>query len=297
MQKKIDLHIHSKFSEDGDLSIKEIFELAEKQSISAIAVADHDSIMSISAANLICAGYTVEYVPGVEITTVFSRDGSQQHILGYFIDEKSPHLTDAISKIESLRVEITRERIDALRKIGFALDEARIWKMADGRPPGATSITIEILENENNINDMRLLEYISGEKKDSRVMSFYRDYLTEGKPAYIPFRSLSVEEGISVIKKAGGIPVLAHPIFVKDRSWLDIIADSGIVGIEAVSTYHGKADIEFYIDYARRKNLLVTAGSDFHGPSAKPNIKLGGQEGMDYSYYERLKMFRDKGKR
>ena len=296
MPEKIDLHIHSNFSEDGDLSVEEIFRLAESKNISAIAITDHDSIQSITAAKSICGNYSLEYVPGVEITTVFSADGSQQHILGYFVDEKSTHLIEAISKIENYRINITHKRIEALKKIGFSLDEARIWKMADGRPPGATSITFEILENEKNQNDKRLSDYITGVKKEKRVLNFYRDFLTEGKPAYIPFQSLSVEEGASVIKKAGGIPVLAHPVFVKDRAWLDLITEAGILGIEAVSTYHEKADIEFFLEYAHKKNLLATAGSDFHGPTAKPNIKLGGQDGMDYEYYNKLKKFRDAGK-
>jgi hypothetical protein len=296
MPKTIDLHIHSSFSEDGDLSVEEIFQMAAGRSICAISITDHDSIKSIYAAKSIRGNYSIEYVPGVEITTVFSADGSQQHILGYYVDEKSPALTEALTKIENFRVEITKKRIEALKSIGFALDEARIWKMADGRPTGATSITHEIILNENNQHDARLAEYITGDKKENRILHFYRDFLTEGKPAYIPFQSLSVEEGVNAIKKAGGIPVLAHPVFVKEKKWLDIITDAGILGIEAISTYHEKADIDFFLEYARKKNLLVTAGSDFHGPTAKPNIKLGGQEGMDYSYYDKLKKFHEGGK-
>lgn len=294
MAKTIDLHIHSCFSEDADLPVEEIFRVASENSISAISIADHDSIQSIEQAKILQCSFPLEYVPGVEITTVFSMDGSQQHILGYYIDDNSPELKEALKKIEEFRIEITRERIESFKNMGFSLNEERIWKMAEGRPPGATSIIYEILKNKNNKDDGRIEDYIHGEKKEGCILHFYKDFLTEGKPAYVPFRSLSVEEGIDVIKKSGGIAVLAHPKFVKDRDRLDIITNAGIEGIEAVSTYHDKDDIEFYKEYAAKKNLLITAGSDFHGPTAKPHIKLGAQQGMDYSYFERLREFHDR---
>ena len=100
---------------------------------------------------------------------------------------------------------------------------------------------------------------------------------------------IAVEEGIDVIKRSGGIPVLAHPVFIKERKWLDIIVDSGIQGFEAISTYHNKSEVEFYMEFARKHGLLITAGSDFYGPSSKPKIKLGAQAGMKYDYFEKLK--------
>ncbi len=294
MSKYIDLHIHSNFSEDADLSVEEIFDLANELSISAISIADHDSIESIRSANAVKDKYPIEYVPAVEITTVFPVDGSQQHILGYYINNESPVIQEALNYIEKLRIEITKKRILALKDLGFIMDEDRIWEMTGDRPPGATSAMLEVLNNVENANDKRLHEYLHGKKKRNRVIHFYRDYLTEGKPAYIPFQSITVEEGIDVIKRSGGIPVLAHPIFIKEMKWLDIIVDSGIQGFEAISTYHNKSEVEFYMEFARKHGLLITAGSDFHGPSAKPKIKLGGQAGMEYDYLEKLKAFHEK---
>ncbi len=291
MEKATDLHIHSHFSEDADLSIEEIFKLAQESSISAISIADHDSIKSIEPAKTIQKKYPVEYIPGVEITTVLSADGSQQHILGYFVDDKNPVLLEALKKIGELRLIITQKRIDAIKNIDFVLDEDRIWNMAGGRPPSATSIMIELFRNEKNSNDKRLYDYLHGNKKESRISHFYRDYFTEGGPAYVPFQSISVKEGVDVIKSAGGIPVIAHPIFVKNKEWLDIITDSGIMGIEAVSTYHKKNDVEFYTKYAEEHNLIITSGSDFHGPTSKPHIKLGGQSDRNFRYFEDLKNF------
>jgi 3',5'-nucleoside bisphosphate phosphatase len=290
--KIIDLHIHSNFSEDADLSVKEIFELAVTMSLSAIAIADHDSIHSIEKADSIKNNYPVEYIPGIEITTVFPADNSQQHILGYYVNNKNPELLECVEKIGHYRNETAKKRIQAFKKLNFSLDEDKIHEATGERPAGPVLIISEIFRNENNKKDKRLEIYLNGEKSNNKIANFYKDYLTENSPAHVPFISISTQEGIDIIKKAGGVPVLAHPIYVKNKDFLNVIKEMGIAGLEAISTYHKPDDIAFYLDYASKNGLLITAGSDFHGPTAKPNIKLGAQDmqpGKNFSYFEKLK--------
>ncbi|HSV96888.1 MAG TPA: PHP domain-containing protein [Spirochaetota bacterium] len=287
--KTIDLHMHSRYSEDGDHSVDELFSIARAAGLHAISITDHDSLESIADCADASERYGVEYAPGVEVTTVFPVDGSQQHILGYYIDETNERLNSALEKIHACRVTVAKNRIKALHAIGFALDEDWVWKIAEGRAPTATAIMRAVLENWNNASDPRLDDYITGDKADNRLFHFYREYLLEGKPAYVPFESISTAEGIEAIKSAGGVPVLAHPKFVREKEWLDIIREYGILGIEAVSSYHEPEDIEFYLSYARKTGLLVTAGSDFHGPTTKPRVAMGGIEGNDYRLLEELR--------
>ncbi len=289
MIKKIDLHIHSNLSEDADLAVDEIFDLAERSSLSAISITDHDSVESIGKAKKISGKYSVEYVPGVEISTVFPIDKSQQHILGYFVNNTNKELIECLKKISGYRKVIEKQRTEALRNLGFSLDETNIRRMTGNRPSTAVAIMNELFTNKNNINDRRLHVYLHGEKKERRLYYFYKDYFTKQGPAYVQFQSISAQEGIDIINKAGGIPILAHPIMLEKKEYLDIIKEMGIAGIEAVSTYHNQKDIEFYLEYAEKNSLLATAGSDFHGPTAKPHIKLGSQEGMNYMYLEKLK--------
>jgi predicted metal-dependent phosphoesterase TrpH len=289
MTKRIDLHIHSRYSEDGDFSVPELFSRAGDAGLDCISIADHDSMESIPEARA-CAGPSgIEYIPGVEITTVFPVDGSQQHILGYFIDGSSAILQAALEKIQGFRLVVARKRIDALKGIGFALDDQNIWAMAAGRSPTATSIMLEVMKNPGNYEDPRLQEYFHGHKKDNRLAYFYREFLLEGRPAYVPFESISTEEGVRTVIEAGSVPVLAHPVFVKNRAWLDVIKSYGILGVEAISTYHNEKEIEFYLAYAKQNGLCVTAGSDFHGPTAKPKVLLGGISGNEYKYVEMLR--------
>ena len=287
MAHRIDLHIHSCYSEDGDYSIDYIFELAKKIGLRAISITDHDSIESIPDAVIASKKYGIEYIPGVELTTIY-EDGSQQHLLGYYIHD-NPQLNTTLKKIGQFRWEIAKRRIEKLREIGFSMNEDNVWEKANSRPPTATAIMLEVFENPENRNDKRLREYFEGEKSDNRLMFFYREYLAENMPAYVPFISIPIKEGIDVIKASGGIPVLAHPKFVNGEEHLKKIANMGIIGIEAISSYHSKEEIQYFKNFAHEYNLIITAGSDFHGPTSKPKVALGGIEGNDYSLLEELK--------
>ncbi len=293
----IDLHIHSSFSEDGELSVNEICKLALQNGISAIAITDHDSVKSIPVARDIAPEYNIEHVPGVEVTTILPADGSQQHILGFYVDENNSQLLLALEQISAFRVEIAQERMKALSDAGFSVDEKAVWEMAAGRAPTAASIMKGVLGNSENRNDPRLFDYFQGSKKENQLPYFYREYLAENGEAYVPFRSIDVEEGLNVIRAAGGVPVLAHPVFAKKEEYLDAMVEMGIAGLEAVSTYHSKEQVEYYKKYALEHDLLVSAGSDFHGPVAKPKVKLGGIEGNTYDLLEKIKEYYKKATR
>lgn len=292
----IDLHIHSSYSEDADYSVEEIFTLAEQAGLAALSITDHDSLESIAPAIEASKKHGIEYAPGIELTTVFPLDGSQQHILGYFIDEGNSSLALLLEEIHGFRLSVAERRMEALRRIGFAIDERRVREMVGGRAPAATSIICEALDNPGNAKDPRLSEYRGGVKSGNRIMHFYAQFFTEGSPAYVPFESVDTESGVRAIREADGVAVLAHPVFLKDRSRLDVIRDYGIRGIEAISSYHGAADMEFFLSYAGENGLLATAGSDFHGPTTKPRVAVGGITGNSYSLYERLKEEKKRGR-
>lgn len=292
MAHRIDLHIHSHYSEDGDYSVDYLFELAAKKGLSAISITDHDSIESIPDALNASKIHGVEYIPGIELTTIYD-DGSQQHILGYYIHE-NPQLNATLKQIGQFRWEIAKKRIKKLQEIGFSMNEDNVWQKANNRPPTATAIMLEVFENPENRNDKRLHEYFEGKKSDNRLMFFYREYLSENMPAYVPFISIPTKEGIDVIKSSGGIPVLAHPKFVNGEEHLRNIVSMGIMGIEAISSYHNEHEIAFFMEFAVQHNLVITAGSDFHGPTSKPKVSLGGIEGNDYRLLEELKKLHKK---
>ena len=102
----------------------------------------------------------------------------------------------------------------------------------------------------------------------------FRKYIGDKSPAYVLGFRLSVPEAIKLIHTAGGVAVLAHPYMLHNDALIAEFTGYGLEGIEVHYPEHSQAMVNFYLDLAKKLNLLVTGGTDFHG-SAKPQIKLG----------------------
>jgi predicted metal-dependent phosphoesterase TrpH len=284
----VDLHIHSSFSDDGDFAIADIFGMAQRHALAAIAITDHDTLDGISGELVTAQQFNVEMIPSVEITTVFPDDGSQQHILCYFADPDSPALSAVCARIRNDRVDLALERLHALKKMGLDYDPIVEIELLTTSSPTATTVVKSIFSHEENKKHPLLQSYYDGEKSNNRVMNFYRDFLAFGKPAFTPFRSIPTRDAVITILESGALPVLAHPVFARNTTILDKIVSYGVIGLEAYSSYHDAEQTRFYIEYAKGKNLLTTAGSDFHGPTAKPKVPFASVTG-DYSIVDCLK--------
>jgi predicted metal-dependent phosphoesterase TrpH len=125
--------------------------------------------------------------------------------------------------------------------------------------------------------------------------AFHR-LLGDGKPAYVDKYRVECVEAIQTITGAGGIPVLAHPglLGIENEDHLNQLIgnlkDIGIKGIEVYYTEHSPRQTKTYIDFARRFDLLMTGGTDFHG-ALMPEIKMGSGRGnlmVPYELFEKL---------
>ena len=95
---KIDLHLHSQYSEDASGSPKELKTLLKKRGLQGMAITDHNTIRGgLEAKKLSSQDFIV--IPGVEISTA---DG---HLIGLDVSENIP---------KHLSVEETVERIGDL---------------------------------------------------------------------------------------------------------------------------------------------------------------------------------------
>ncbi|HEY1407016.1 MAG TPA: PHP domain-containing protein [Spirochaetota bacterium] len=283
----VDLHIHSCHSEDGDFSVEEIFRLAHIHNLTAIALTDHDTLSSINEGHDASRRFGVEFLPGFEITTVHPEDQSQQHILCYFADPDNEDLKTICRRVYADRINLARERLDALAKIGFRSDPMTLFSGEKNRPLTATSVVHAVLNHPENRKHPLLAEYYDGDKRNDQVMSFYREFLAKGKPGFAPLRSIETKDAIELVLRAKALPVLAHPVFVANEQILNDITSSGIVGIEAYSSYHTEDDTKRYLSFAKANRLIVTAGSDFHGPTAKPKVGFASVTGS-YEMVEKL---------
>ncbi|MGL4393093.1 MAG: PHP domain-containing protein [Fusobacteriaceae bacterium] len=273
---KIDLHMHSKFSDDGELSVEEILELAKKNSVSEIAITDHNSVKGVEQAINYGKKIGVKVFSGVELDC--THMGINLHLLGYGFDYKNPVFEKIEQDIFDQEIIAAKEKIKKIREnTDFKINEAEIFKMADGKIVTGEIIGEHILENPENKNNKLAQPYLnSGEKNDMPFVHFYWDFFSQGKVAYVPINFLSLHEAIKILKNAGGITVLAHPAnnLKANTDFIHEILKENIDGIEVYSSYHKHSDIEFYEKIAKEKNLLITCGTDFHGKN-KPKIHLG----------------------
>lgn len=262
MVKKVDLHIHSKFSSDGEFLPEKIADELKALGYYAFSITDHDSMGAYPGIIKYAEKIGLEVVPGVEITTGYRE--RETHLLGYFLSPQDSR--EVLSPIVESRLELTRKRIEKLQKLGYDVNFEEVVEIASPSPPTAP-IIIELLM-ERYPEKFRAMQ--------DPIREFYRSQFLPGGPAYVERVYVPIEEMISKLLEKGAVPVLAHPgaytpIEEEDIAYLKRI---GLQGIEVKNTYHNKAQEAFYMEMAEKYSLVPTCGSDFHG-KRKPAIHLG----------------------
>ena len=256
---RLDLHVHTAYS-DGSLPPADVLTQAEKAHVSALAITDHDTVDAIPEA--IEAGYRlgIEVIPGVEIS---SRLGTHElHILGYFLDWKDHAFLNHLDRLRAARHVRNPRILERLHAVGVHITYEEVKHLAGTDSVGRPHIARLLMQK--------------GHVKTAKE-AFDR-YLAEGAAAYVPRELPSPAEAIAMIRAARGVAVLAHP------SWLDrsegiykICAQlkaEGLTGVEVFYSTHRPEQTAHYLETARRLNLLMTGGSDFHGLT-KPDIEVG----------------------
>jgi 3',5'-nucleoside bisphosphate phosphatase len=273
---KIDLHIHSEFSSDGELGVEKIIDLSKAKGVDIIAITDHNSVNGVQHAIEYGNTINVKVIPGIEIDCTYKN--INLHVLGYFIDYKRAEFSQLENDIYEKEKKVALAKIIKLRDaINVKVDIEYIFKKANGRIITGEAIAENVLNSAENTMNPLLQPYLSGGKKcDMPYVNFYWDFFSKGKVAYIPIEYISLQEAIALIKLSGGIPVIAHPgnNLKNNPEILDELIQEGIEGIEVLSTYHTVEQAIYYYNKALQYQLLVTCGSDFHGAN-KPNIDIG----------------------
>ena len=270
----IDLHIHTTYS-DGDKSVEEILKMCENKKLEYISITDHNTVKQYEDKalndNKIFSG---KIIKGVELNAVFQRKNIE--ILAYNI---TPNIIgDWCEKYYSERKlreqqEICYKRLlDICDKQGLKYDESKIAK------PKATgyieiSIYEELMRHEENYK-------ILGEFTESLGV-FFRKGLANPESIYfmnrIEFRP-KYKEVIDIIHKAGGKAFLAHPFEYKFQNTIEFIDDlrkeKELDGIECFHPSANQEQRNILVCYAKKNNLYISGGSDYHG-SSKPDIEIG----------------------
>jgi hypothetical protein len=244
--------------------------LAKQAGVSALAITDHDIVDGIPEAIKIGTDLGIEVIPGIEIS---SRWGDAElHILGYFLDWKDQTLSRRLEQVRTSRHNRNPLIVEKLNHLGLALTYQEVQELAGTESVGRPHIARVLMQK----------GYVQSAKE-----AFDR-YLAEGAAAYVPRELPDPTEAIAWLRAAHGIPVLAHPVWAKqDEAGLlklcEKLKSEGLMGIEVHYSTHKPQQTKEYLNIAKRLNLLVTGGSDFHGVT-KPDIEVGiGRGGLKVS--------------
>lgn len=242
---RFDLHTHSRHS-DGRLTPEELGEKCKKAGLAGAALTDHDSVDGLET---FLATEGLITIPGVELTS--QHRGRELHILGYGIDWRHPALRKALARVIASRNERAREMVEWLQKAGIALDWEEVTKDS-GTFVGRVHI-YRALKRKG----------IIGEDPEKAA---FNHYLGPGGLAYVPHREFPALEMIALVKEAGGHPVLAHPGRVDGfQELVGELCAAGLEGLEVFYPAHTPEMVAGLSDLARKYQLFMTGGSDYHG--------------------------------
>lgn len=252
----IDLHVHTTAS-DGTLSARDTVAAALARGLRLLAITDHDTTEGVSEAVEAAQGTELTLVPGVELSA--DTETEDIHVLGYFVNPLAPEIQQALAGLRETR-QARNERILArLRALGAPVAPARVQEIARRGSVGRPHIAAALVE--------------AGHAR-SQGEAFGR-YLARGRPAYVPRAQLTVAQACDIIRRAGGLAVLAHPAKIGSRAAREQALAGGVDGIEVYHCDHSAQHVQDLLDLARARGLLVTGGSDSHGPYSDRPLALG----------------------
>jgi 3',5'-nucleoside bisphosphate phosphatase len=256
----IDLHCHSTAS-DGSYAPAALVGMALERGLSALALTDHDSVAGLPEAEAAASGSSLRIIRGVEIEVSF--EPGEFHLLGLRLEDLGGELAEVLSRLAAARVARNGRILDKMREAGFgaSMEELRAvaGEGAAGRPHIATLLV---------------------ERKAVRTrQEAFDKYLGKGRPFYAPKECLELGEAMRVVKEAGGLAVVAHPLslFVSWGRLASLMDEWKGLGIDGIEAFHPTAKLgqcRRVEKLARERGFRVTAGSDFHG-AIRPDRKLG----------------------
>lgn len=257
---RIDLHLHTTHS-DGSFSTREVMTFAKQAGVTALAITDHDIVEGIAEATAIGAELGIEVVPGVEISSRLGE--SELHILGYFLNWTDPLLAQRLSSLRDSRHTRNPKIVQRLNELGIPITYEEVRALAGTESVGRPHIARLLMEK----------KFVTSAKE-----AFDR-YLANGRPAFVDRELPEPAQAVQWIREAGGVPVLAHPTWVRTsadglRTLVRDLKATGLGGIEVHYSTHTPSQTTEYLELAKQCDLVVTGGSDFHGVT-KPDIEVG----------------------
>lgn len=245
-ERPCDLHFHSTCS-DGLLPPARMMEEAAAAGLGLVSLTDHDTVEGIEEASARAGELGLELLPGIELTCRHRNRGTL-HLLGYGIDPADPALRRSLEQARSERQSRLERICERLAALGVAVDAEAVRERAGGAPPGRPHVADEL---------------VALGRVSSRKEAFAR-WLGDGRPGDVRRPAPSPQEGIELVRGAGGLPVLAHPP-QPAAALVEALARAGLGGLEVLHPSHAPGHVKILRSLASRFGLVETGGSDCHG--------------------------------
>lgn len=266
-EKLIDMHMHSCYS-DGELTPDELIHLAVKRNIGTMAITDHNTLNGIKKVDRnkpIVLDSGINIINGIELSAKVER--GTMHILGYNMHIEDTNLNN---KLNDFRINNLNYFMNMISQV--INDHKLYFEYED---------ILALIDSNRNIGRPDIAKLCMKYGYSTNVQDAFDKYLIS---SYEKIRHLNKlffkEECIDMILNSGGIPVLAHPKTLKLSRWelikvIEELTSYGLKGIEVYHSSHSKEETILYLEIAKKYNLLISGGSDYHGINIKPDIEIG----------------------
>ena len=268
------MHMHTTTSDGTDTPEMLLTKIREKN-IDMFAITDHDAISACDDMWILLkkeerkgAKKLPVFVNGVEFSC--EDNYGKYHILGYAYDAYHPAIRKLVDFAHDMRMTKLKQRIDFLAdRFEIVLPEEDVKGLFSLKNPGKPHI--------GNL----LAKYGYAENKDAAIRNYLNGITYQGRVHVFP------EEAVEAIIKAGGIPVLAHPAYGDGTQRPDdqemhrrikALKLCGLMGLEAYYSVFSKEETARMLAFAEAYDLMVTAGSDYHGTNKTVHL---GQTGLE----------------
>lgn len=274
----IDLHMHSNCS-DGTLTPEELAAAALEMGLEAAALTDHDTVSGVERFLDAAAGTPLCAAAGVELASMlFSKD---IHIVGLFIDPCNPALLSALEQLRAWREERNVQMIETIRSKGYEITVDEVMAEAGGESVGRPHMAAVLLRK-GYFQDMQ---------------GVFNRLIGRNGSCYVLRKYYPVDACIRLIHDAGGLAIWAHPLHAARGARAALrkigsrLVDYGLDGLECYYSMFSEEQRRDALEFAQRRSLLVSGGSDYHGAS-HPQVKMGtgidGNLAIPFEIYERL---------
>lgn len=257
--KTVDLHVHSNKS-DGSFTPTELVQYAIQKGLRAFALTDHDTTDGIDEALKAAQGKNIEVIPGIEFSSEY--EGKDIHIVGLYIDYKSDFFKRRLQNFVNGRTIRNQEMCKRLTDYGFPVTYEEMLEEF----PGCV------------ITRSHYAKFMLNRGYTKTLKEAFDRYIGDTCPCFVPRKKITPMRAVEIILKAGGFPILAHPLLYhmssqKLEKLVSLLKDMGLQGLEAVYCTYSTSDEREMRTLAAKYDLCISGGSDFHG-NAKPGLDL-----------------------